>query len=713
MRRLINRLAPYPLERLSSLLERLRRANYYEEPHWYQALISQRLTGSVDTLTAPEHYEAFAEITGLSPEELYNLTIHRLLRAYAPAGQADQERRFWQPSWARPYIHGKRTTKLCPLCWKQCEAVLLPWASRHVTTCAVHHVLLLDTCPACNEPLVPSFPRGCCRVCATPLADLPAVPFVDHPDSMMLSMLVWRVMGAVSEVPAPVMGLSKDHPLRSLPPPMVLDFLWNGYHLLILYDQTSPLFDDVVPHGVVWKQPPRDLRSAVTHEVHGALTGMCRLLRGWPDTWDRTLAHLLELPRPVTANRPFLAELVDRFQDPEYIWLHQGWLDYMRGVMHQNPAVVPWLRYYRSMQSGQLPVAPPPLSSQREAARLLGISENQLRGFVEQGLLRTTAVPEQPTARQWQLIDTESVEELRAIRASHLSLEQVATLIGISKEHVVALVGAGVLDALSGPVVDNRSIWRFDAVTVRTTLERLFGGLPVQPRPQHGSGSFTCIEALRILTALHVSLPRLLIDSAQGRLPMFRLAEGFHIGMLWCEETALRQYQHHLRQSVFPLLSVHAVCRRLKCKPATLRRLYGAGILVPVADDTDQQGITHQYTEEDVVAFQEQYIDSGEAATVLGVTRITVQGWVRSGRLVAVTGPEIDGSHAYRFEKAALVQWRQERLTPGEAIRLLGVSKATLHRWTRQGKLTPLEGMGGTQYWYARAAVEALRAGDG
>jgi hypothetical protein len=44
--------------------------------------------------------------------------------------------------------------------------------------------------------------------------------------------------------------------------------------------------------------------------------------------------------------------------------------------------------------------------------------------------------------------------------------------------------------------------------------------------------------------------------------------------------------------------------------------------------------------------------------------------------------------------KAALLARHAERRTFGEATKLLSVSKATLQRWVKQGKLTPLEHMG-------------------
>jgi excisionase family DNA binding protein len=108
-----------------------------------------------------------------------------------------------------------------------------------------------------------------------------------------------------------------------------------------------------------------------------------------------------------------------------------------------------------------------------------------------------------------------------------------------------------------------------------------------------------------------------------------------------------------------------------------------------------------------VEAFLERYVDSDGAAAILGVTRITVQQWVRAGRLPAVTGPDIDGSHVYRFEQEELHAWRHERLTAGETQAMLGINRATLHRWVEQGKLTPLEGMG-KQRWFARDEVERM-----
>ena len=57
-----------------------------------------------------------------------------------------------------------------------------------------------------------------------------------------------------------------------------------------------------------------------------------------------------------------------------------------------------------------------------------------------------------------------------------------------------------------------------------------------------------------------------------------------------------------------------------------------------------------------------------EAASPLGASQLTMQIWGRQGRLMPVSGPEINGCHYYRFDKEALRAWHAEQLTFGEAI---------------------------------------------
>jgi predicted site-specific integrase-resolvase len=718
---LINRLEPYPLERLSSLLERLRRANYYEEPRWYESLVPSMSDTQPDALRMAHHYAAFTELTGLSTEQLYNLTIHRLLPAFAVSdteaekhGEPPFTQRFWYSDQKGFYVHSLRSAKLCPRCWAEQGVVLLPWLMRHVTTCHIHEVLLVDTCGVCQAPLRLDRVKSCCRGCGTPLSDLPTVSVAGHDASIGLTQAVWSAfVGWPGPFPPSALALPDAHPLLYMRPATFLAFLWHGFQLLAIYDPTSPLFHkELLPPGMVWTRPRKGLRPATVAQVHGAFVGMWRMLLHWPEPWYTTMERIAANRTDSLEGRPFLAALAEQFGGRQWRWLHQEWAAFMREEMHHNPAVVPWLRYYRGMRAEMLPEHAPPLLSQREAARELGVSEEQLQAFIAKGQLRATAAPPRPSQRPWQLIEAESMRLLRQAREAHLTLTQAAERIGTSEELVVALVAAGVLAAESGPLVDERAIWRFAPAHVEESLERLLGDVPIRPVPLDTGRRARYFPAIqRAATSVRRRLPQLLLDITSGALPAARLLDRLSLNVLWCDGGDLLRYLANVRQGQGACLSVNATCERLSCKPTTLRRLYGAGLLIPVTDDTDQKDVRHQYAEEDVAAFLERYVTSDEAAAILSVTRLTVQHWARSGRLQPVTGPEIDGSHAYRFEKVALIQWRHERLTFGEAMAYLGVSKATLHRWATQGKLTPLADMDGTQRWFARAEVERLRDG--
>ncbi len=66
-------------------------------------------------------------------------------------------------------------------------------------------------------------------------------------------------------------------------------------------------------------------------------------------------------------------------------------------------------------------------------------------------------------------------------------------------------------------------------------------------------------------------------------------------------------------------------------------------------------------------------------------------------------GTSFDECHAYLFNKESLLRWWNGRLSFGEAVELLGVSSATLHRWVTEGRIVSLDEMGrgkdGSQGW--------------
>jgi predicted DNA-binding transcriptional regulator AlpA len=143
----------------------------------------------------------------------------------------------------------------------------------------------------------------------------------------------------------------------------------------------------------------------------------------------------------------------------------------------------------------------------------------------------------------------------------------------------------------------------------------------------------------------------------------------------------------------------------LHCGALTVRKWYATKLLMPSHESMVGPKRRWWYRREDVDAFAERYVSAKEAATLVGCSELTVQSWARSGIIPAGSGPGIDGCHRYRFDKARLLEWREERMSYQEASQWLGQSRATLHRWIHQGKLTPLPECQGKSRWFARSAV--------
>jgi predicted DNA-binding transcriptional regulator AlpA len=131
---------------------------------------------------------------------------------------------------------------------------------------------------------------------------------------------------------------------------------------------------------------------------------------------------------------------------------------------------------------------------------------------------------------------------------------------------------------------------------------------------------------------------------------------------------------------------------------------------VPCIDKTGVKNVRWQYDSRDVDAYQTRYINTDQVAALSGYAPLTIQRWAASGVLPAVTGPGLDGSHFYRFDKAAIIAWRAERVTGLEAREILGMSGPAFYRRVKTGEIRQLsakEKKGIT--WYSKQDVLRLR----
>jgi len=725
--RLVNPCKPLPLvESLVSLMNRHAKANYYREANWLESLLPTPTRENLNLLQQADHFARLAELTGWTVEELQGLTLHRFAPCYVLPSQQPWQgdpsspniMTQWDNSGLALYVHGQLTSKLCPLCWREHRAILLPWSLRHVTTCPAHQILLVDRCSRCGQPLQANWMRNRCRNCKQRLSALPTLSFAGHAASEAVTRLIWSALGCSDEpyLP-PSLTLPSGHLLQSICAPAALQFLWHFGQLLIRRDPQSPLFDPaLLLAGTSWTKPPTILRQASVAEVHGVLTALWRLLDGWLQTWEMTLERIVEIEGPFATDAPERLPhlLTTQFGAPEFAWMYRGWEDFMWKHRGRTASLYPWFRHWRHTQQQQETRLAHPLLTQREAARRLHVGERALKRFLELERLRTPPLPLPDSAaslRQWRLIEAESVEEMQHTLKSELTLDQAATACGITEEAVVALVKAGLLPATRGPALDHASVWAFTEQGIREALTNLIGHLPVCAAEAAQKNDLLALtQALRVVSGAGIQLPFLLEAVQTGQLACLRLTDEVTLSVLRFERSKLLEYLEERRPPEREdLFSIQEVRRTLHCSATTLRRWDSGKLLVPCQEGMIGNKRSWWYRRQDVMTFAERYITVPEAASLLGCTDLTIQRWTRAGVLSAITGPGIDGGHVYRFDKAALQQWRSERMTSHEVEQFLGISKPTLHRWAQEGKLTPLVEGKGKHRWFALSEITRYR----
>jgi excisionase family DNA binding protein len=153
------------------------------------------------------------------------------------------------------------------------------------------------------------------------------------------------------------------------------------------------------------------------------------------------------------------------------------------------------------------------------------------------------------------------------------------------------------------------------------------------------------------------------------------------------------------------------IAQELSVKKSTLAKWVKYELLKPVA----RHGRTQYFLRDEVQRFEEAYVTTLLAAQLLKVEPIVVQKWVRCGKLtspIVVSGPSIDDCHAYRFDRVKLLEWHSERLSFGKTMQILGISKATLHRWVESGKIPAYQDIDGKQRWFNRNEILRITSSE-
>ncbi len=341
-----------------------------------------------------------------------------------------------------------------------------------------------------------------------------------------------------------------------------------------------------------------------------------------------------------------------------------------------------------------------------EAARLLGVTPKMIDILLMTG--RLTLQLSGSTGKQThRFVSRTEVLELRGLWKEFVNRSEAAEWLGVTQSMVIDLVNVGLLVAERNPG-EGYPHWAFHKSALVDCMEKVLKGVESCTPDKIGEkDSFVDLTgAARLLFVVGLNAASVLSYVAEGKLRTYFSANyDPKLTSLLFDRSDI-QYCIQSLKLENRWVSREDVTKLLKVKDITLARWVKFGLISPAA----VYGSAQYFDRETIDAFIADHITTEEAANLLGVGKLTVQKWTREGRLAraCVGGPTVDGGHAYLFEKKKLVQWRKERLSFGEAVQLLEISKATLHRWVDEGKVKPLDDTGGKQRWFSKQSIVAL-----
>lgn len=358
---LINRPEIIRHESLISYLRRLGIANYYEEPAWYLAFLSTPIKDPINLIRRKEHYETLASLIGTDEETIYSMTFHSFKDFYPnDFGHIPQQnevtisRPLWSKSRDSEHYRGYITGKICPLCWAQHKALLTPWHLVDVTACPVHHILLVDICPYCNQPLHFSPTYEDCNQCQTPISEFPLTQIRDDLLSMTLNLWTWQAIDA-KEIPEPnniTIQLTNGSKLYFHRRFMLHIIRWIADFLIRFekdrFIRRNPILE---PYTTNYRINFRKTPNVIIHSLYLVC---CEFLLEWPSSFqlllNKNLANWLLDPHINNTNtRDIPSDLLDEVDRDEWQWLQETLIAHLDELSLHFKKVHPWKETYEAL----------------------------------------------------------------------------------------------------------------------------------------------------------------------------------------------------------------------------------------------------------------------------------------------------------------------------------------------------------------------------
>jgi TniQ protein len=551
---------PHPDESFSGYLIRLTESNHYETPSWILQLGELGSFARSESLAFEDgqDFSYLAHLTGVDTSELIALTYRR-------QGRKDNKfcncLIFGLPV-PRPAIH-LNPAKVCPGCLREHGYARRIWDLSVVTTCPFHKCLLIDECPNCHRRL--PFMRNRISICKCQYdwRECSLTPVEET--EMELTRRVHSLCNLPGGFNTPEDG-DRLGPLQLKDLLSVVSLVTSQYYL-VHYQQRKRYVDTL----------GRWLKGAIKNtDVHALLCQTMSVFRDWPNNYF----SFLEWRRQNLSSTRFIAGVKKdfgqfgsalrlRLKPAVFNFMREGFDEYLTGKWDGGYASCIWRLKRRAYKDKGF-------VSKQEACKSLGVGTETINQLVATGKLK--GVITQQGRSRMMLIETITVDELKAERNDLLDRKQTAKRLGINTIQTEALVRANLLterDSFDGRSTAFYSVKEIDGLIARAT-----SFAPKAPRTT-SEETVDFAQALYTLACHHdIGVPELVQSILDGKIrPCGTKAKSGFTGLTFYRRD-LDEYQNGIFRMRYPnTLSTYEAAESLKTSPRVIRFLIKNNLL--------------------------------------------------------------------------------------------------------------------------------------
>jgi hypothetical protein len=278
-------------------------------------------------------------------------------------------------------------------------------------------------------------------------------------------------------------------------------------------------------------------------------------------------------------------------------------------------------------------------------------------------------------------------------------------LLGLPESHVVKLAKLGYLDVVRGPHIDGCQRWKVSQQSVSDYRQRIIRRLLVPPSPS--TASFDLARAIDLLIYVGLDTIEIFERVAAGKLPAYHpQPDEADLADLRFAETDIRTCVEVVKAENGWVTRLEIAQRMGLSRKESISDWIEVGLLSPVAVHTQIQYFDRNAVE----AFVNDHLLIHQASEILQMHPSRIYGWVAEGQLHPVSGAGIDGCFRLLLRRSE-VERLQKLMTTSQMAQHLGLNCMQVIHQVRKGLLHPISGPGiddSPHYFFERPPEFAL-----